>query len=336
QIQDWADESSGESSEDEDYPGFRQRHRRQPWPRVSQPEGGAHAEGAAGLALGPGWGPGFVVAGNNGGAGAMAAAAAMLGELGTTTWSLRVPLCFGRINKVRAVEDVLALQKQDITVAVEQRLAQGPLVPYGPYLPEDADLCAHRSGEVHGADTEVWDPMPEEAGRWTTPRTRAPATRQAIQDNEVTVGFGVEPSTVKTGGAQLAAPERSSSDLANGPHSTSLPIHAAQAHLLGQEEAAPTGLILEASQTAFDSPARSPPPQQTVASEAKVARGAQLDAAATKNKSSGAGFPKSSSSQRKASEEVATPPDQAGLAGAERPHEEAGHLIDIRPPDAAA
>ncbi|CAL4976689.1 unnamed protein product [Urochloa decumbens] len=57
EIKDWLDESSGSSFEDEDFPRFRHRHRRGPWPRTTRFEGDdddAPGSGGRGISLGPG------------------------------------------------------------------------------------------------------------------------------------------------------------------------------------------------------------------------------------------------------------------------------------------
>ncbi|CAL4994760.1 unnamed protein product [Urochloa decumbens] len=189
EVQDWADESSSESSEDEDYPGFRQRHRRQPWPRIHRLDGAAGA--AAGLSLGPGWGSVFAPAGTTGGhpvhgrAGAMACK----GNAHDRAWSLEGTLRFGCVQRTHevgatthgrqraanAVVQPLApsssspVRCQRLGNAVEQPLAARPGTPRPNDPPLDALLT---SGPPEEKD--ALDPMRDEDGRWT--RDRSPRT----------------------------------------------------------------------------------------------------------------------------------------------------------------
>ncbi|CAL5070849.1 unnamed protein product [Urochloa decumbens] len=191
EVQDWADESSSSSSEDEDYPGFRQRHRRQPWPRSHHPD--QSAQGHGGLALGPGWGPVFAPAMAGGNAGM-----ADGGAIDTRTWSLDAPLLFGRLQLARRGRPTSAPDRQAGEPVGEQPLAAEELVgatdtaggqsvgcvveltvpPPDPPRPKDPLLDF--PSEVGQPREIVSDPMLEEADHCTGTVSRP--SRQELQD----------------------------------------------------------------------------------------------------------------------------------------------------------
>ncbi|CAL4993538.1 unnamed protein product [Urochloa decumbens] len=177
QIQDWADESSSESSEDDNYPGFRQRHRHQPWPKVHSPGGEDEAgfDGGAGLSLGPGWGPSFTSA-RGGAIGA--------GVDEGTTWSLRAPLRFGSLERPPAFGTAQPAARKNEPAAVEQPLAHRSDPPRSPSPGDGEDMRWGRLDDLGATGRRVQvDPMWDEAGRCGTRIFPGPP-RQQLQDKQ--------------------------------------------------------------------------------------------------------------------------------------------------------
>ncbi|CAN6323923.1 unnamed protein product [Urochloa humidicola] len=179
EYQDWTDESSDESSEDDDYPGFRQRHRRHPWPSTHR--FGSDGPGGA-VALGPGWGTTFVAFPPANGGGPVAAMATGVPWLAS---SLRCPLRFIGSSFPKAYRSQVGAVEQPLDRPAPARAAPGPT--------DDFDVLASMECQREDVRSPTQDPMCEEACRGRDLKLPASTSVQGLQDNAAAAGMGTPP-----------------------------------------------------------------------------------------------------------------------------------------------